>query len=58
MYRPWTPAVCTRSRSRIAKIERVVVEIFLTAVEPQPMKVIFESDLVIDQALAAVRKMG
>jgi hypothetical protein len=27
-------------------------------VEAQPMKVIFESDLVIDQALAAVRKMG
>ena len=42
----------------IAKIERIVVEIFLTAVEPQPMKVIFESGLVIDQALAAVRKMG
>jgi sulfate permease, SulP family len=51
----------------IAKLERDRIEIFLTAVQPQPMKVMFESGLAerigldrfcadIDQALAAVRK--
>jgi sulfate permease, SulP family len=51
----------------VAKLERDGIEIFLTAVQPQPMKVLFESGLAerigldrfcadIDQALAAVRK--
>jgi SulP family sulfate permease len=51
----------------VAKLQRDGVEIFLTAVQPQPMKVMFESGLAermgldrfcadIDQALAAVRK--
>ncbi len=51
----------------IAKLQRDRVEIFLTAVQPQPMKVMFESGLAerlgldrfcadIDQALAAVRQ--
>jgi SulP family sulfate permease len=51
----------------IAKLERDGIEIFLTAVQPQPMKVMFESGLAerigldrfcadIDQALAAVGK--
>ncbi len=51
----------------VAKLQRDRVEIFLTAVQPQPMKVMFESGLAerlgldrfcadIDQALAAVRK--
>ncbi len=52
----------------IAKLRRDRVEIFLTAVQPQPMKVIFESGLAerlgldrfcadIDQALAAVQQI-
>jgi len=51
----------------VAKLQRDGVEVFLTAVQPQPMKVMFESGLAerlgldrfcadIDQALAAVRK--
>jgi sulfate permease, SulP family len=51
----------------VTKLQRDRVEIFLTAVQPQPMKVMFESGLAerlgldrfcadIDQALAAVRK--
>jgi SulP family sulfate permease len=51
----------------IEKLKRDGIEIFLTAVQPQPMKVMFESGLAerigldrfcadIDQALAAVRK--
>ncbi|MGZ5001831.1 MAG: STAS domain-containing protein [Chthoniobacterales bacterium] len=51
----------------IEKLQRDRVEIFLTAVQPQPMKVMFESGLAerlgldrfcadIDQALAAVRQ--
>ena len=51
----------------IEKLRRDRVEIFLTAVQPQPMKVMFESGLAerigidrfcadIDQALAAVRQ--
>ncbi len=51
----------------IEKLQRDRVEIFLTAVQPQPMKVMFESGLAeriglnrfcadIDQALAAVRE--
>ena len=53
----------------IAKLQRDGVQIFLTAVQPQPMKVMFESGLAerlgldrfcadIDQALAAVREPG
>jgi sulfate permease, SulP family len=51
----------------IAKLQRDRVEIFLTAVQPQPMKVMFESGLAerigidrfcadIDQALVAIRQ--
>ena len=51
----------------IEKLQRDRVRIFLTAVQPQPMKVMFESGLAeriglnrfcadIDQALAAVRE--
>jgi SulP family sulfate permease len=51
----------------VAKLQRDGVEIFLTGVQPQPMKVMFESGLAermgldrfcadIDQALVAVRK--
>jgi SulP family sulfate permease len=51
----------------ISKLKRDGIEIFLTAVQPQPMKVMFESGLAeqigldrfcadIDQALAAIRK--
>jgi anti-anti-sigma regulatory factor len=53
-------------RVAIEKLRRDGVKIFLTAVQPQPMKVMFESGLVnwlgeqkfcadLDQALAAVR---
>jgi SulP family sulfate permease len=52
----------------IAKLRRDRVEIFLTAVQPQPMKVMFDSGLAerigldhfcgdIDQALAALRQI-
>ncbi|MFL6539459.1 MAG: SulP family inorganic anion transporter, partial [Chthoniobacterales bacterium] len=51
----------------VAKLRRDGIEIFLTAVQPQPMKVMFEAGLAerlgldrfcadIDQALAAIRK--
>lgn len=54
-------------RVAIEKLHRDGVKIFLTAVQPQPMKVMFESGLVswlgghkfcadLDQALAACRE--
>ena len=55
-------------RVAITKLHRDGVKIFLTAVQPQPMKVMFESGLVswlgeqkfcgdLDEALALARKM-
>ena len=61
------PAGCMPSESQSKSFTAMDVKIFLTAVQPQPMKVMFESGLVswlgghkfcadLDQALAACRE--